>query len=261
METGLTTTADDVRIAYDVSGSGEPLVLVHGITEQRRMWDPLVPALAAEYQVINVDLRGHGESSEAAGYSLQAMADDVFAVLRELGVAPVPSLVGHSLGGIVVSAYASAYEARTVINIDQPLALAAFKDQLGRLEPMLRSDQFEGAMGALFGAITGDRISAEERARIEGLRTPKQDVVLGVWSIIFDSSVEELEDAVNAVVGGVTAPYLSLHGADLGTDYSDWLTSRIPSATIEVWDGVGHYPHLVEQDRFIARALQFIGNG
>ena len=54
-----------IAIAYERSGSGPPLVLVHGITESRRSWDPLVPLLAEHFDVVAADLRGHGESTKA----------------------------------------------------------------------------------------------------------------------------------------------------------------------------------------------------
>jgi len=55
----------------------------------------------------------------------------------------------------------------------------------------------------------------------------------------------------------VTCPYLSLHGIDPGPEYQEWLRSLIPHVEIEVWPGRGHYPHLVEPDRFVARLEEF----
>ena len=73
------TIVDGVEIAYDVTGTGPPVVLVHGITECRRAWDPLVPDLAVDHTVIAVDVRGHGQSARAASYDSEAMAADVAA--------------------------------------------------------------------------------------------------------------------------------------------------------------------------------------
>lgn len=259
MTTRRVETVDGVEIAYEVHGSGDPLVLAHGITESRRTWDPLLADLAARFNVINVDLRGHGESSLGTDYSLASMAVDVRSVLADLGIDSAPHLIGHSLGGTVVSAYAAMFDTRSVINVDQSMALAGFKEQLGQLEPMLRSDQFETAIGMVFDALFGDRITSEERNRIDSLRNPNQEVVLGVWSVVFDLSVEELESVVDSVAGGVSAPYLALHGIDPGATYPGWLTERIPTAVVEVWDGLGHYPHLVEPERFLDRVFDFLG--
>ena len=87
--------------------------------------------------------------------------------------------------------------------------------------------------------------------------TPDQDVVLGVWDLVFGAPADELDAVVDSIAGAITGPYLSLHGIDPGPDYDGWLTSRIPSATVEVWSDLGHYPHLIEPDRFVARVVEF----
>jgi len=250
--------AQDVAIDYTVAGEGPALVLVHGITESRHTWDPLIdPLVAAGYRVIAVDLRGHGASSKVAPYDLTTMANDLGAVLREEGVADA-LLVGHSLGGAVVSAYAAGGPCRGVVNVDQPLALAELKATLGQLEPMLKGDEpvFQQAIAMVFDQLAGP-LGGDERARIDSLRQADQSVVLGVWELMFTAPVEELDAVVDAVAGNVTVPYLSLHGIDPGPGYPDWLTSRLGTATVEVWPDLGHYPHLIEQERFVERVVAF----
>lgn len=90
-------------LAYDRTGSGEPLVLLHGIGHHRRAWDAVVPRLAAEREVITVDLPGHGDSPavtlSAAG-DFAAMADEVEKFLRAIGLEK-PHVAGNSLGGLI----------------------------------------------------------------------------------------------------------------------------------------------------------------
>lgn len=249
---------DDVTIDYYAAGDGPVIVLVHGITESRRTWDPLFPRfVAAGYRVVLVDLRGHGDSSKVAPYDLMTMAGDLGAVLQAED-ADDALLVGHSLGGAVVSAYAAGGPCRGVVNVDQPLALSGFKELLGQLEPALRgsADEFQGAIGAVFDQMAGP-LAGHERQRVGSLRAADQDVVLGVWDVVFTASVAELDATVDALAGAITVPYLSLHGIDPGPDYAGWLTSRVPSATVEVWPELGHYPHLIEQDRFVQRVVDF----
>ena len=78
------------------------------------------------------------------------------------------------------------------------------------------------------------------------------DLVLGGYTNFIP-----LDETVDAVAGAISAPYLSLHGIDPGPGYADWLTGRIASATVEVWPDLGHYPQLVERDRFVQRVLDF----
>lgn len=250
--------APGVSIDYFSAGDGSPLVLLHGITESRRSWDPLLaPLIAAGFRVTVIDLRGHGASNAVAPYVLSTMAGDLGAVLTEIG-AEDALLIGHSLGGAVVSAYAASGPCRGVVNVDQPLLLSGFQATLKSLEPSLRGspDEFAGAISAIFAAMAGP-LAGAERWRIDHLRDAKQEVVLGVWEAVLSSSAAELDALVDGLVGAISVPYLSLHGIDPGAEYGKWLTSRMPGATFEVWRDLGHYPHLIEQQRFVDRVVAF----
>jgi pimeloyl-ACP methyl ester carboxylesterase len=250
------TGPDGNQVAFDVEGDGPDLILVHGITENRSSWGDAARRMTRLGRVISVDLRGHGDSDPAPGYALDAMAADVKAVADEVG-AGLPTLVGHSLGGFVASVYAAAYPTRTVVNVDQPLSLAAFKEGLTQVEPMLRSEAFPGVIGMMFDGMMAPLAEAE-RLRLTNLRRPVQDVVLGVWDPIFTHSLEDLDAMVRSLVGGIDAPYLAIHGDDPGDEYRSWLTSLIPHAELEVWPGNAHYPHLIETERFVERVEGFV---
>ena len=249
-----------MQLAHELVGHPDlpALVLVHGITENRRMWHPLIHRLAERHYVLSVDLRGHGDSDVCDPYDPMSYAGDVVETAQSLGIER-PLLIGHSLGGVVVSAYAAIAPCVGVVNVDQPLHLAGFQDALRQLEPMLTGSQaeFEAAISMMFGAMNG-ALPADEVARVDHLRgTLRQDVVLGTWDAVLHASPEELDATVAALAGAITVPYLSLHGIDPGPDYAGWLTGLIPSATVEVWPDLGHYPHLCQPDRFLARVAEF----
>jgi pimeloyl-ACP methyl ester carboxylesterase len=253
----IARATDDASISYETSGEGPPLVLVHGITESRRAWDPLLDALASDHRVIAIDLRGHGESERRPPYDALTMADDLHAVINAAG-AHDPLLVGHSLGGAVVSLYAAQHSARGVMNIDQAIELGGFKAMLAPIEPMLRGDDaaFQAVMHELADTLYGP-LPSEERLRLATLAHPEQQVVLGVWDLVLQSSAQELDALVGAAAAAITAPYLALHGTDPGDEYRAWLTAKVKTATIEVWPDHGHYPHLLEPARFLARLRDF----
>ncbi len=249
-----------MELAHEIAGEGPPLVLVHGITESRETWRPLLDRIAATWRVLAVDLRGHGASPTGSGYDPLTLAADVHDTVGSAlpAASPTPLLVGHSLGGVVATAYAASFATRGVVDVDQPLRLAGFQDGLRQLEPMLRGDagSFRGAITAVFDTMVGP-LPADERHRVEALRDPDQDVVLSIWGTVLDSSAAELDAQVDALASAVTVPFLSLHGIDPGADYADWLRARIPSATVEVWPDHGHYPHLLDPERFLARLREF----
>jgi pimeloyl-ACP methyl ester carboxylesterase len=248
-------------IAWEESGSGPTIVLVHGNTEDRRGWDAVVPLLEDSYRCVRLDLRGHGESSNADDYSAIAMAEDVATVVAEASIDEPPLLVGHSLGAVVVTAYAAGAPARAVVNVDQGLALGDFAAALQQVEPMLRGEGFHDALGMVFAGLGVDALPPRWREWAEAKHAAaRQEVVLGTWQLIFDSDAATLNGIVESMLGAVTVPYLAIHGSDPGDGYAGWLTSHVPTATVEVWDGDGHYPHLVEPERFAARVRAFSGD-
>jgi 3-oxoadipate enol-lactonase len=75
----------DVRIWWDQSGTGDPVLLIMGHAYRAGVWHRTVPELAASYRVIRFDNRGAGRSSDPPGpYSVRMMADDALAVLNDL---------------------------------------------------------------------------------------------------------------------------------------------------------------------------------
>lgn len=251
------TTQDGATIHYEVTGTGTPVVLVHGITESSGNWDPIVERLAPQHQVVTLDLRGHGESPRAGAYDLASLAGDVATVAMAAGL-DRPRVVGHSLGGAVVSVLAGVFPIESAVNVDQPLKLDDLQDQLKAAAPALRDpDMFPVVIGGLFDELAGNVLDPAVRARIEENRRADQEVVLGIWEPMLDAPREELAAMVAGAAAAVACPYLAIHGIDPGPDYGGWLQTYIPHAEIEVWPGLGHYPHLVEPDRFVARLEEF----
>ncbi len=246
-------------LAHELIGHAHDpaIVLIHGITDSRHAWHPLLHSLAAHHLVLAVDLRGHGESDSDLGYDPISYATDVVETASALGVNDA-LVVGHSLGGVVASAFAAIAPCRAVINIDQSLRLSAFKAALEQLEPMLKGDDesFQQALELMFTAMDGP-LSASEQARLREHRRADQAVVLATWAAVFESTEAELDATVEALAGGITVPYLALHGIDPGPDYGPWLQHLVPTATVEVWPDMGHYLHLVDPARFLARLAEF----
>src|ERR1041385_6457371 len=84
-----------------MTGSGEPLVLVHGSWGDHHNWDPVVSALAESFRVLAYDRRGHSASERLAGQgSVFEDADDLAALINELGLAPA-YVAGNSCGAVI----------------------------------------------------------------------------------------------------------------------------------------------------------------
>lgn len=94
--------ADGVAISIQVSGNvgAAPVVLLHALGDRADDWGGVATALAPDFRVFAVDLRGHGDSGRPGQYSFELMCDDVMAVIAGLDLHGV-TLVGHSMGGVV----------------------------------------------------------------------------------------------------------------------------------------------------------------
>ena len=94
--------------ARDWGGGGRPVVLLHGLASNARIWDGVAPRLAgAGLRVVALDLRGHGDSDQPGdGYGFETVGRDLEAALAALGLER-PVLAGHSWGASVALQYAA----------------------------------------------------------------------------------------------------------------------------------------------------------
>jgi 3-oxoadipate enol-lactonase len=92
-----------IEINYEISGKeGAPwLVLSHSLACTVRMWDPTIEAFKDRYRILNYDMRGHGATSAPkTPYTLDMLADDVFALMKELKIEKA-AYCGLSIGGMI----------------------------------------------------------------------------------------------------------------------------------------------------------------
>lgn len=88
------------ELSYSRSGEGQPLVVLHGLFGSSKNWQSHRRHFATRFEVINVDLRNHGESFHRDEMNYPAMAEDVAALMQNLGLANC-NMLGHSMGGKV----------------------------------------------------------------------------------------------------------------------------------------------------------------
>ena len=97
---------EGVKIYWDECGSGEPLLLIMGLSYPSYMWHRTRPVLAQRYRTIAFDNRGIGQSDVPSGvYSMPSMASDAAAVLDAAGV-EAAYVFGLSMGGMIAQEFA-----------------------------------------------------------------------------------------------------------------------------------------------------------
>jgi len=101
----------DVRgktLSVETQGSGEPVVLVHGLGSTANVWEPQVRALADRFTVVRYDLEGAGRSPFSGALSIDGWVQDLKALLDMQRIAKA-RLIGHSLGSLILQHFAVAY--------------------------------------------------------------------------------------------------------------------------------------------------------
>jgi len=85
---------------YEISGKGEPLVLIHGLGSSSRDWEDFIP-LIQDFQIITLDLRGHGQTAKPKGkYTIKMFGQDIITLLKNINLQSV-HVLGISLGGAI----------------------------------------------------------------------------------------------------------------------------------------------------------------
>ena len=113
---------------YVRRGSGEPLVLIHGLGSQWQMWSPVLDIVAAERDVVALDLPGFGESAPLdVAPTVAALADSVSALIDALGLHR-PHVAGNSLGGAIALELARTGRARSATSLS-PVGFARGRER------------------------------------------------------------------------------------------------------------------------------------
>ncbi|MCP3959886.1 MAG: alpha/beta hydrolase [bacterium] len=236
------TSSDGVPIAYEAEGSGETaVVLIHGWACDRTYWRHQIEPLLESYQVVTVDLAGHGSSGvERADWTMPAFGEDIKAVVEELGLGRVV-LVGHSMGG------PAALEAARLLG-DRVLgvvAVDALHDVGSRPDP----DQWASRMEAYETDFAG---SCGQFVRSMFLDTADPEIVESTAMDMCGAPPEVATALMGqfgaydqaAILGAVEVPVRAINSVVYPTNLEG---NRAVAADfdVEVYEGVGHFPMLV----------------
>ena len=130
------------RYNVEAHGTGDPLVLLHGFSGAASTWQDISERLAEDYQMIAIDLLGHGASdapADIASYRMESVAADIVDLLDQLLVTN-PTLLGYSMGGRLALCLACAYTSRFRALVLES-ASPGLADERARAERRLKDNQ------------------------------------------------------------------------------------------------------------------------
>jgi 3-oxoadipate enol-lactonase len=124
----------DIDVHFETQGTGEPLLLIHGLGSSTEDWEPQIADFAAHFRVITYDVRGHGRTDKPrARYSIRQFADDAAALLQHLDAAPA-HILGISMGGMIALQLAVDHpkmvKSLTIVNSGPELVLRTWKQRI-----------------------------------------------------------------------------------------------------------------------------------
>jgi pimeloyl-ACP methyl ester carboxylesterase len=227
-------------------------VFLHGLSFDRRMWEPILDELPAAHRAIALDLPGHGGSRPFAARGLAAAVEAVDAAVAAAAI-DAPIVVGHSIGGPIASIYASVHSTAGVVSIEAPIRLEPFAAMLRAVAPQLAGQGFDGFWSQLVATFLIDGVPTQYRELLRPADLPVQDLFLRYQADLLERPLAEVvrwRDEGMAAVAAAGVPYLCLLANEPAEADVAWLEERVPQAEVVVWPVEHHFPHLARPALF-----------
>jgi len=225
------------------TGSGTPLLLIHGLMVSGEMYRPALPGLAQHHHLIVPDLRGYGHSRALPGpYTVTQLADDLARLLDDLGIDTAVDVLGYSQGGAVAQQLAYARPDRVrglVLACTYAYNMLSLREHMEgiALPWLIRILGLRRLAGMVSGAGGGARMSPEIERWFQGILTDNDQ-----------SRMVEASQAMTAFdsrpwLDQIVCPTLVIAGAEdtaVPLAHAQMLVQGIPGAQLRMVDGAGH---------------------
>ncbi|MDT8420682.1 MAG: alpha/beta fold hydrolase [Desulfuromonadales bacterium] len=260
--------ADGRQLAWRESGSGPPLVLLHGWSMSGAVFSEVARLLAAEFRVLCPDLRGHGWSDPGEHYSLALLADDIAGWLGAIGLSRV-ALLGWSLGGQVAIALAGRpdLEISRLLLISTTPRFCAGDDWTHGLQParllvMRRQLQssYQKTLGDFFDLQFADEsLPPLRRHELLGFAVRRSRLALPEDCL---AALEILSTGdYRPLLAAPRGPVLVLHGRQ--DRIVPWRAGRVLAETLpdsrwQLLEGVGHAPFMSRPELCVQLWREFL---
>ena len=253
-----------MKLHYQISGDGPPLIILHGLFGTLENWGSQVTALSQHYQVISVDLRNHGRSPHSQTMNYTLMAADVIELMDHLRVSG-SAIIGHSMGGKVAMQVALNYPQRVtqLIVVDiAPVSYSAHHEEIfkGLFSIELASLSSRTAADTQLKAYTAD---PGIRAFLLKNLYRKQDKAFA-WRFnlqVLRQSYQHLSLAPSGTIFDGATLFIKGKNSDyILPQHQGPITALFSKATFKMIEGAGHWPHAEKPKVFSSIIIKFLAN-
>ena len=254
-------SANGIEINYVIEGEGPVVTMSHSLACNLAMWDEQARALQGRYRVLRFDTRGHGQTSAPAGaYSLEQMADDLYALLGGLGIKET-HFVGLSMGGMIGQVFALKYP-----EMVQSLVLCDTTSRYPAAAAPVWQDRIKTAEAKGMEPLVEPTLS---RWFTAPFRARRPDLMAQVGAMIRDTPAQGYIGCCHAIpkinvtdrLAALTCPALVIVGEeDPGTpvEMARDIQAALPSAELAILRSASHLSNLEQLEEFNRVLLRFL---
>ncbi|WP_027859513.1 alpha/beta fold hydrolase [Marinobacterium jannaschii] len=251
-----------MQLNYQIHGSGEPLIIMHGLFGTLENWGSQIKVLSEHFQVIAVDMRNHGRSPHSDEMNYDLMAADIVELMQQLQLDNA-HILGHSMGGKAAMQLALSYpeKVRKLIIVD--------------ISPVHYSPHHDDVFRGLYAIDTGSIKSRGEADKQLAQQVPELSVRAFLlknlyrdeqkqfaWRMNLDTLHQQYANISQPPIG---SPYsgetLFIKGAEsdyILPDHREMILGLFPLATYKMIQGAGHWPHAEKPAIFGKIVLNFL---
>ena len=253
-----------MELRYEESGSGFPVILLHGFPHSRSLWADQLVGLSDRCHVIAPDLRGFGKSPAEPPWSMESYADDVAELMERLDIGRAV-IGGLSMGGYVVFEFLRRYSDRVSSLVLADTRAGADSDETRAKRRDLQALARAGGSVAVADAQITGMVGATTREK-------RPDIVQRVHAMLAEAPVEGIVGALDAMMNrrdstpllaGIEVPVLIVVGEEdalTPVKESRAMHAAIAGSTLAVIPRAGHVSNIERPTEFNSAMRNFLAS-